>query len=184
MAADLTIKRNDSLPIITVVCRDSIGPVDLSGYTALFRMVNVLNGVAKVNAAAAIVSDPVFTADATTNALTSTSHDLNDGDDVTLKSSGVLPGGLTTQRKYYVVNSSTNLLQLALTLGGSAIDITSAGSGTHTLLAGKVNYEWAGTDKDTAGTYFGEVQTTDGSGKQLTYPNDGHLTIEVISDLG
>lgn len=184
MAADIIIKRNDSLPLITVVCRDSVGPVDLSGYAAIFRMINVLNGSTKVDAAATIVTDPVFTADATANTLTATAHGLNDGDDVTLKSSGTLPGGLSAQRKYVVVNASANTLQLALVANGAAIDITTAGSGTHTLLTGKVNYEWTGSDKDTAGTYFGEVQTTDGNGKQLTYPNDGQLLIEVISDLG
>jgi hypothetical protein len=145
-------------------------------------MINVLNGVAKITASATIVADSIFTADATTNTLTATEHGLNDGDDVTLKSSGTLPGGLSTQIRYYVMNATANTLQLSPVLGAAAVDITSAGSGTHTLLSGRVTYEWQGTDTDTAGSYYGEVQTTK-AGRPLTYPNDGQLLIEVISDL-
>lgn len=182
MAADLVVKRNDLLPVLTVICRDVIGPVDLSGYTALFRMVNVLNGEVKVNASATVATDAAFTADVSTDTLTASSHGLNDGDDVTLRSSGVLPAGLDTQTKYYVINSTASTLQLSLSLNGSAIDITGAGSGTHTLLSGKVSYEWTGTDTDTAGSYFSEIQTTF-SGKTLTYPNDRQLLVEVVSGL-
>lgn len=181
--ADQTIKRNDLLPSITIVCRDGIGPVDLFGYTATFTMVNVLTGQPKIsNVAATVQTDPTFTADASTNILTANGHELIDGEDVTLKTTNTLPGGLVTQKRYYAVNATTNTLQLATQPGGAAIDITSAGTGTHTLLTGKVRYDWQGTDKDTAGTFFQEVTTTIG-GKSLTYANDRHLVVEVISDL-
>jgi hypothetical protein len=189
MAADLVIKRNDLLPIVVVVCRDSVGPVDLTDHTALFRMVNVLNGAVKIpngevdHGVATVSPTLTFVADATTNILTSNAHGLNDGDDVTLKSSGTLPGGLDDDIRYFVVNRTANTLQLALVAGGAPIDITSVGSGTHSLLTGKVSYEWTGTDTDTAGTYFGEVQTTNGDDKPLSYPNDGHLLIEIVGDL-
>lgn len=185
MSADLVIKRNDLLPSLVIVCRDSVGPVDLAGATALFRMVNVLNASVKVNASASVITDPAFTANATTNVLTSNSHGLNNGDDVTLKSSGTLPSGLDTQTRYYVINATTNALQLSTVQNGSAVDIGDTGSGAHTLLAGKVRYDWdtgASGETNTAGTYFGEVQTTI-NGKTLTYPNHRNLLIEVTSDL-
>lgn len=179
--ADQTIKRNDLLPSITVICRDAIGPVDLFGHTASFSMVNVLTGQPKIsNVAATVLTDPTFTASGAT--LTANAHGLNDGEDVTLKTTGTLPGGLSAQKRYYVVNASTNTLQLATQPGGAAITTTGAGTGTHTLLTGKVKYDWQGTDKDTAGTFFAEATTTIG-GETLTYPNDGHLVIEVVSDL-
>lgn len=48
-------------------------------------------------------------------------------------SGGSLPGGLTYGQTYYVVNPSNGGLtfQVALTLGGSAVDLTSAGTCTH-----------------------------------------------------
>jgi len=180
MIVDTALKQNDLLPALTIVCRDAIGPVDLNGVTPLFRMVNVRTGAVKVNDDATVVSDPVFTASGAT--LAATSHGLNDGDDVTLKSSGALPGGLSAQKKYFVINATANTLRLSLVENGTAITTTSAGSGTHTLLAGRVAYEWATGDTDEPGTYFGEVQTTQG-GKPLTYPNDRQLLIEVVSDL-
>lgn len=178
--ADLTIKRNDLSPTITLIARDAVGPVDLAGATALFRMVNTRTGATKVNAAASIDTNIDFTASGAT--LTANGHGLNDGDSVTLITSGTLPAGLSTTTEYFVVNATTNTFQLALVKGGAPITTTSGGTGTHTAVSGRVSYEFQGTDTDTAGTYFAEVQTTEG-GKQLTYPNGRHFLVEVISDL-
>ena len=46
-------------------------------------------------------------------------------------SGGALPGGLSENIDYYAVNVSGLTCKLSLTSGGSAIDITSAGTGTH-----------------------------------------------------
>lgn len=180
--ADLAIKRNDLLPALEIICRDGIGPVDLDGATAQVRMVNVLNGSVKINALGTPASSVAFTVNPTTNVVTANGHGLADGRDVTLKSSGTLPAGLSTLTRYYVINATTNMLQLALVENGSAVDFTDNGSGTHSLLPGKVTYDWISGDTDVAGSYFAEVQTTVG-GKQLSYPNDGQLLIEVVSDL-
>lgn len=180
MIADRVLKQNDLLPALTIVCADGIGPIDLDGATALFRMVNVRTGTVKVNAAAAVLPDPSFTVSGAT--LSSPAHGLSNGARVTLKTSGTLPGNFTASISYWVVNATLNTLQLSLTEGGTPITAASAGSGTHTLLAGRVVYEWQGTDTDTAGTYFAEVQVTLAS-KTLSFPNDRQMTIEVVSDL-
>lgn len=55
-------------------------------------------------------------------------------------SSGSAPGGLTSGEKYYAIRVSGSSIKLAstqtLALAGTAIDITSAGSGTHVLRYG------------------------------------------------
>lgn len=81
-----------------------------------------------------------FTANAGTDVITSAGHGLNNGDQVNFTSDGSLPGGLTTfeynypwsGELYYVVNKTTNTFQVSLTPGGTVVNITSTGSGTHT----------------------------------------------------
>lgn len=179
MEADLTVKANDLGPI-TTIARDAIGPVDLDGATASFRMVNVLDGSTKVNKPASVAASLAFTISGAV--VTSNDHGLNDDESVTLKTTGTLPPELSTQKSYYIVNSTLNTLKLALQKGGTAITASTAGTGTHSLLSGRLTYDREAEDVDRAGTYLGEFQVTNG-GEPSTYPNDGQLWIEVISDL-
>jgi hypothetical protein len=67
--------------------------------------------------------------------ITENGHPLQNGDLVTLSGSG-LPGGLSAGN-YYIVNRTTNTFQLATTLGGTGVQITSAaGAGTYTVTYG------------------------------------------------
>lgn len=50
-------------------------------------------------------------------------------------------------------------------------------------VAGKVRYDWQGTDTDTAGRYHAEFEVTDSSGKKLTAPNDGYVWVTIVADL-
>ena len=75
-----------------------------------------------------------FTVDTSADIIIKTSHGLSDDQIVTLSNSGgELPGGLNEGYEYFIVNSATNDLQLAPTSGGTPIDITTLGVGTHTL---------------------------------------------------
>ena len=75
-----------------------------------------------------------FTADASANTVTSPGSALEDGDLVTLTTTGTLPAPLTTLDTYEVRDSTAGgVMKLAAIVGGAAIDITSAGSGTHTI---------------------------------------------------
>lgn len=74
-----------------------------------------------------------FTADASTDVCTKSAHNLHNGDPVTVSSSGTLPGGLTAGVTYYVGSATADTFKLAATPGGSAQDISSAGTGTHTV---------------------------------------------------
>lgn len=84
-----------------------------------------------------------FTANAGTDTLTSAAHGLNNGETISFSSSGTLPGGISdysTGAYYYVINKTTNTFQISLTSGGSAVDITSAGTGTHDWYTEKSKY--------------------------------------------
>lgn len=50
-------------------------------------------------------------------------------------SGGALPAGLTAGVRYYVVASAGSVVKVSLTLGGAEIDITDAGTGTHSAVA-------------------------------------------------
>ncbi len=79
----------------------------------------------------------VFTADSTTDTATATAHGMVNGTPVcVVNTGGSLPGGLIIKTVYYVVNKTSNTFQLSLTAGGSAVDITSNGTGVQTVYAG------------------------------------------------
>lgn len=73
-----------------------------------------------------------FTADASTDVVTAAAHGYNDGDPVVLEELRIgasLPTGLSEGVIYYVRDRTTGTFKLAATPGGTAIDITAAGSG-------------------------------------------------------
>lgn len=75
--------------------------------------------------------------DTGTDELTSNSHGMADGTLVKVTASTTIPAGLSASNYYYVISSATNTFKLSATSGGTAVDITSAGSGTITVY--KVN---------------------------------------------
>ncbi len=62
--------------------------------------------------------------------ITIPNHSFVDDDRVIYSSTGTDIGGLTTGATYYIINSTDNTFQLSLTMGGSAIPLTSQGTGT------------------------------------------------------
>jgi hypothetical protein len=48
---------------------------------------------------------------------------------------------------------------------------------------GIVEYAWTGTDTDTAGTYYGEIEVTYADNTVETFPNNGYFTIIIKEDL-
>lgn len=75
----------------------------------------------------------VSSIDDATDVLSSTAHGLANGDRVKINASTTMPGGVSATRVYYVVNANTDDFQISTTEGGSALDISSAGSGTITV---------------------------------------------------
>ena len=75
-----------------------------------------------------------FTVDAGTDVLTFTDYTPTNGDSFRLSNSGgQLPQPLDASKTYYIVGASGSTCQLSLTSGGSAINITQAGTGLHFL---------------------------------------------------
>ena len=93
--------------------------------------------VAQLRAYINTVSAGTFTAAAVGDTLTFTDvtlmAELRSDRRVTLSTTDTLPAGLAADTIYYVQTVSNMTCQLSATEGGSAIDITDAGTGTHTL---------------------------------------------------
>lgn len=69
---------------------------------------------------------------------TATTHGLVEGDTVYFTTTGTLPTGVSLDVPYYVIATglTANDFQFSDSVGGTAIDVTLAGSGTHTVNKG------------------------------------------------
>ncbi len=84
-----------------------------------------------------------------TEKITKLAHGKNNGDIFLYTAGTGAIGGLTDGHYYFVVNKSTNDFQLSLTLGGSAINLTSTGTGSQTFTPAvqvKIRAEGVGSD--------------------------------------
>lgn len=77
----------------------------------------------------------------TSTDIISVSNSYETGDSVIFRTSGTVPTGLTNNTTYYAIRISATEIQLALSqedaLAGTYIDITSQGTGTHSLVGKK-----------------------------------------------
>ena len=81
----------------------------------------------------------VFTA-AVSNIITSATHGLIEGDVIYVDSNATLPAPLVVGTPYYVKYINANTFKLSLTSGGSEIDITTTGTGSHWWHYGQGRY--------------------------------------------
>lgn len=110
--------------------------VDLLGYYPM-STVTTTGDQATVQAAA-------FTADAPTDVITYAAYDIATYSRVRLTTTGTLPAGLATGTDYWTVRTAATTSQLSSSLAnavaGTVIDITDAGTGTHTITVGLPRY--------------------------------------------
>ena len=115
------------------VARKSDGSVAIFAATStrLWQLNNTTLGWTPVSEALALTS----ISNATPAVLSLNSHGLSVGDAIVLSTSGTLPTGLTVGTVYYVISAGfgVNSFQVSATLGGTAINTSSAGSGTHSF---------------------------------------------------
>lgn len=67
--------------------------------------------------------------------------------------------------------------------GTTTAKVSAASAVIVAAATGEVRYDWGTTDTDTNGTYDAEFEVTLGSGRKITFPNDGYLTVEVTDDI-
>lgn len=112
--------------------------VDVIGF---YRVTSVTTATAQATTNTLGYGD-TFTADAGTDVITWTSttnrpSNILTGTRVQLTTTTTLPGGLATATNYYVIKVTDSTCKLATSyanaIAGTAIDITSAGTGTHTM---------------------------------------------------
>jgi len=76
----------------------------------------------------------VVTADASTEKLALTAHGMANGTRVRfITTASDLPSGLSIDTDYYVISTATNDFKVSTESGGSAVNITDTGTGTHTV---------------------------------------------------
>lgn len=84
------------------------------------------------------------TADAATDLLTAAAHGLATGTRARLSTTGTLPPPLVAGTGYYAIRLSADTLKLATSAAnataGTAVDLTGAGSGSHTLESGLTDF--------------------------------------------
>lgn len=73
------------------------------------------------------------------NEVTIAAHGMETGLEISaLTTTGTLPGGITTATPYFIINTGTNTVQFAASyadaLAGTEIDLTTDGTGVHTLV--------------------------------------------------
>jgi len=101
-----------------------------------------------------------FTAVAANDTITSAAHALENGSIIQVSNSGgALPAGLSASTNYYVIDATTDTFKLSATYFGSAIDITDAGTGTHTFNAISGGDTFTGVTIPT-GTYAADAIVT------------------------
>lgn len=152
-----TITLTDTLPPLNTVLREGNGdPINLASYTVKVVM-ELQDGTSELAVTTTgVTAHPTqtFTADTSTDLLTCNGHGVQNGDEVIVASSGTLPTGLAAATRYFAVQRTPNKFGLALTPDGALIDITGAGSGTHTLyVVGSAQMDFAAANVDTAGIY-------------------------------
>lgn len=148
---------NNTLTNLQVAIATNLESVDiaddtsLAGYGPFFESILRANDRSKINSfsnsmtSISVGSNPLrvhgnttVTATVATDMVNLTAHLLSNGAPVKFTTSNTLPAPLSTSTTYYVVNASANTFQVSTTVGGSAVDITSTGSGTHRLTSQQI----------------------------------------------
>lgn len=194
----LTRKVGDTLTPLSLMITDSNDdPISLAGKTVTFDMED--------DAGTAVITDGVcvaeptqtFTVAAATPDVTidvdhrvlAIKHGYQDGYQLVLTSTGALPAGLQTSRRYFVKNATPNDFQLEYRPGGgggrfypsagSLVEITDTGTGIHSMYAiGHLTFDFPDDKVNETGTFPAAVKLDD-SGEVDTYPG-GDVELQII----
>jgi hypothetical protein len=175
--------KGDTITPLNCVLYSNGNPVNLAAYTVKFEYEEEDGTVLQAATTTGVTAHPTqtFTALASTDLLTCNGHGLQDGDQIIVATQTTLPGGLTASTRYFARDVTPNAFRLAETPGGINVNLTDAGTGTHTFyVVGSVQYDFQSGDVDAAGRFRGWFTTVSGSEIQ-TYPNDDEgIVVEVL----
>lgn len=124
-------------------------------------------------------SQTITSVSTTAETITKSAHGLNNNDVIGFTTTGTLPSPLAINTSYYVVNKTTNTFQVSTSLGGSAVDLTTTGTGTHSFYyrRTRVNCNNHGLDTGTA-IWF----STTGTFADITPATDSHETVYYVQN--
>lgn len=130
----LGVTVSPTYPVLWITGRGGSGP---GGWQTLINDNFIYN-----NANNAEISQPTFTVDTGTDVITtSAAHGWADETPIVVTTTGSAPGGITSGKTYYWKSLTTTTGKLATSranlTAGTYVDITSAGSGTHTIGVGE-----------------------------------------------
>jgi len=111
---------------------DSLQRIDVTGRRVTIS-ISVMDPLHKRDIKNPFFGGKVFTVNTTTDVITCTAHGLSDTDKVRFYTSSALPSGISANTTYYARDTTTDTLKIAATSGGSAIDLTTEGTGTQYL---------------------------------------------------
>jgi hypothetical protein len=158
-------------------------PLDLASLSVKFQMEDDAGTSVVADSTTGVTAHPtqVFTASATTDLLTCNGHGVKEYDQIVVATSGTLPTGLAASTRYFAVNVTQNAFSLATLPQGAAIDITGAGSGTHTFyVVGAVQKVFLAADVDTAGVYRAWFTAVSGSDGATAPVSRQGITVEIL----
>lgn len=135
------------------------------------------------------VKSSVVTADSATDKITWVNHGFLDSTPIKFTNSGgALPGGLTAGVTYWIRDQTVNDFKICVLPGGSAIDLTSNGTGTHTAIVAP----WGDGDGSTTfnlpnrmnrvGIGFGRLVITEVFTASAINTTTGQITVTQNSD--
>lgn len=160
----------------------------------------IVPGAFLIRVRIALAFDPLDV-DTTDDTINIVDHALEEDQLVTFTSTGTLPAPLVSGTDYYVINPDSTSFQVSATLGGAAIDLTTQGTGVHTLyingatantsVATKAAVEAATVDfviEQTSGTQLTFVTANNGSAQDAaagtTPPDAGFAAAILIQQQG
>lgn len=125
------VVRHTEAPTSTTIEEMEVTTGKTSDQTLSLNEHDFVYGTAAIQRTFAAESGTAFTTDFTTDYLTSTAHGLSNGDRIMVYSSTTLPASLASSTVYFVINKTADTFQVSLTSGGSAVNLTDNGTGTH-----------------------------------------------------
>lgn len=162
-------------------------PVDLAGLTVTVVIEQEDGDAEQVDTATGVTAHPTFTftADATNDYIVRNSHLVKTGDQIIVSNSGgALPAGMAASTRYFARDVEDNCFKVALTRNGNVVDITGAGTGTHSFyVVGSVQYDFSTANMNEAGNYWLWFRTSEG-GEIDHFPHDGKKLMVTIVDTG